>query len=154
VGGLGHRGHQFARQVHQVGPCRDQASLEFDALRVAIVFGAGHAPAAPVGLVGDHHRVTAGVGMVDAVGGVLPLVARAQDAPVAYGAGGGIVRGNLQFRCGELAAQAHVVGDPDRLVETLGPDGHDLFDLGPDADALDPDLLALLELGARHSGLP
>ncbi len=92
--------------------------------------------------------------MVRAVGDILPFVARAQDAPVAYGRGRAVLCGQLQLSAGELTAQTHVIGDADRLVEALGPDGVDLFDLGPDADAFDPDLLALLELGARHAGLP
>ena len=89
---------------------------------VAVVFGARHAPAAPVVRVGDHHREGAGIGMVGAVLGRLPLVAGAQQAPVRRpsAAASPAVFG-AQFMRQELAAQADVVGDAHRLVEALGP---------------------------------
>ncbi|MNN62823.1 hypothetical protein D3C81_1781550 [compost metagenome] len=86
-----------------------------------------------------------------AVGRFLPLVAGAQHAPVAQDGGGGVLGRQLQFGGLELAAQADLVGDAHGFVEALGPDGQDLFDLGPGADAFNPDLLALLELCARHA---
>ena len=53
----------FARPVDQglrenleLRRAGDQARLAFDAAGIEIVFGAGHAPAAPIGLAGDDDR--------------------------------------------------------------------------------------------------
>jgi hypothetical protein len=90
--------------------------------------------------------------MVGAILRRLPLVAGAHQPPLAELVVGGRLLGVLgaQFVGGELATQADVVGDADRLVEALGPDGDDLVDRRPGADGFDPDLLVLVKLSLGH----
>mgnify|MGYP006181799545 CR=1 FL=1 len=86
-----------------------------------------------------------------AVFGGLPLVPRPHQPPGLAGIGDRILARQQQFVTEELATQSDVIGDAHGLLEALGPDGLDLLDLGPCADAFDPDLLSLLELRARHT---
>jgi hypothetical protein len=120
---------------------------------VAVVFGPRGAPAAPVVGVGDDDRIGAGIGVVQAVALLLPLVAGSQDAPVGDGHAVRLVDGIFrpQLACLELASQPHVVGDAHGFVEALGPDRHDLVDRRPGADAVDPHLLVPLEDGLGHA---
>jgi hypothetical protein len=150
---LDHRVQQLAGQLFQRRGRRDQAGLTLDPVGVPVIFRARHAPAAPVRRIGDDHRIGPREGVMGTVLGLLPLVPRAQQAPVLAAVRGRVLDRHQQLVGQELAAQTHVVGHPDRLVEALGPDGLDLLDLGPGADALDPDLLTLLELRARHRRL-
>ncbi len=87
---------------------------------------------------------------------LLPLVARAHQPPAMGGSalGFGAVDAVLgaQFIGLEFAAEADVIGDPHRLIEAARPDGNDLFDHGPGADGVDPDLLVSMENGLGHGG--
>src|SRR6185312_7116958 len=99
---------------------------------------------APVVDVGDDHRIGAGERMVVALVAVLPLVAGAHQAPVAFAArlgALGALRLRGQFLGGEVAAQPAVVGDLHRLVEALDPYRIDPLDGGPRADGFDVDAL-------------
>src|SRR6185437_690995 len=134
----------------------DQSRLMLDAARIAVVLGAGDAPAAPVGGVGHHHRIGARIGVVGAVVVVLPLVAGAHEPP--GGLAAGVVAADrvlgAQLVGEERTAEADVVGHPHRLVEALGPDRLDLLDQRPGADAFDPDLLVTLENRLGHVDAP
>jgi hypothetical protein len=88
LGMVGGQLDQLTGQGVQLRRGGDQPGLELDLARIAVVLGPGRAPAAPVVGIGDHHRIGAGIGMVQAVAFLLPLVAGPQDAPVGRRAAG------------------------------------------------------------------
>ena len=59
--------------------------LVLDAVGIEIVFGARHAPAAPIALGGHHHGMGAGMGVMLALLCALPAVVTAQDPPRSAG---------------------------------------------------------------------
>ncbi len=135
----------------------DQPRLVFDPARVAVVLGARHPPAAPVGGVGHHHRIGAGIGMVGAVvaasatccapASAASRARRCESSPPIGSSGRSSWAWNGR-------PEADVVGDAHRLLEALGPDRVDLLDHRPGADALDPDLLVSLKDRLRHGARP
>ena len=59
--------------------------------------------------------------MVGAIGGVLPLVARAQDAPVAYGCGRAVLSGQAANYRAAMDARDAELTDPALTDVTLTP---------------------------------
>jgi hypothetical protein len=126
----------------------DDAGLEFDLGRVAVVFGAGHAPAAPVLVVRGDYGECAGLRMVGGFVRLLPAVAGAVDAPVvqlAHLVDRAVALVGRQFAGREIATEADVVEDLQRLIEALHPLRQHAFDHGPCADRLHEHFLVLVE---------
>jgi hypothetical protein len=94
--------------------------------------------------------------MMTAVLRFLPLIAGAQDAPAANS----FIhcafdrRIGLKLIGGELAPEADIVGDADRLVEALAPDRDEPIDRGPGAHGLDPNPLMAMKLSLGQGETP
>src|SRR5262249_14492346 len=121
--------------------------------RIEIVFGAGYAPAAPVGLARHDDRIGAGMRMACAIVPRLPLVPPADDPPLLVdtlflGAVGRFF--GLQLFSAKLPAEANVVEDAKRFIESLRPMRNDAFDERPCAYGLHIDALVLMKLCLGH----